>query len=349
MSCHPRTIARSPRAGFTLIEVAVAMVIVTVILLATTMSLQKEAEQVTDLQRLTYAERQIQDFYSRVEERLDFAQGIDATTTLSTSLSAGATGTMLLEDAFGFPFEGTVVVEPGGASAERVTFATLDAPNDALDGLTRAVRSTAASSHPGGSIVAWEGVCSPVENQTAPPAGTFDGLTDDLRGNLFFRGDGMGFAYRRPVDPANNGVFIDAGGVRWGAQVGSTNTLDGCAALVFQPTATFTEADRAFDINRDGDLDDVFDLGRIVDLSWDATDVSNGTHDVTLLSAMVLQEQNAYASDLDSDGFADPIFFWNPDSGRLRIRLFVLMGDVRGREVVKRFENVLYLRNGAAE
>ena len=43
------------------------------------------------------------------------------------------------------------------------------------------------------------------------------------------------------------------------------------------------------------------------------------------------------------------MFLWTPASGRLRIRMFALLGDVNDREIVKRFETVLYLRNGAAE
>jgi hypothetical protein len=52
---------------------------------------------------------------------------------------------------------------------------------------------------------------------------------------------------------------------------------------------------------------------------------------------------------LDDDGFEDPVFLWTPLSGRLRIRLFALVGTVNQGEVIKRYETVFHLRNGAAQ
>ena len=52
---------------------------------------------------------------------------------------------------------------------------------------------------------------------------------------------------------------------------------------------------------------------------------------------------------MDGDGLQDPMFLWTPESGRLRVRLFALVGDVGGRDVIRRFETVLYLRNGSAD
>lgn len=343
------TTQRAARLGFTLIEVTIALAVVTVILLATTAALQKEAENVTDLQRISYAERLVQDMFTKIEQRLDFAQGMDPRASLASSMSGGTTSGLDLDDAFGFPDQGTVVIDPGGANEERVRYTDLDPTIHALETLTRGERGTSAASHSAGAIVLWEGACAPIENQVSPAAGTFDGLTDDLRGNLYVRGDGVGFSYRRPVDPTGSGSFIDATGIKWGAQVGSTNTLDGCAALYYRPVAEIREADRAFDINQDGDQTDVFDLGTISDRAWDAVNNTITASEVDLVSPIILQERDAWGSDLDGDGFQDPMFLWTPDSGRLRMRLFVLMGDVQGREVVKRFETVLYLRNGAAE
>lgn len=343
---HPAGPPRA-RGGFTLIEVMIALSVVTVILLATTAALQKEAQNVSDMQRLSYSERLVQDLFTKMEQRLDFSQGIQPVTTLTASLGAGASASMALGEEFGLPFNGVLVIEPGTSDEERVGYGTLDPATSSVAGLERGSRGTSNTNHPTGSVVLWDGCCFPVEDQVAPAAGTFDGRTDDLRGPVFFRGDGVGFSYRKPVDPAGTGTFIGPTGIRWGATVEGRDTEDGCAALVFRPVATITEADRNFDINQDGDLLDTFDLGRISDLSWNAIDPALGSSTIDLVAPIILQEQDAYGADLDGDGFDDPMFLWSPDSGRLRVRIFALLGDVRGREIVRRFETVIYLRNGS--
>ena len=336
-------------AGFTLVEMMIALTIVSIIMLATMASLQREATSIGELQRLSYSERLIQDLFTKIEQRLDFGQGLNPTTTLALGLSAGGTSGMTLQDPLGFPFEGTIIVEPGTGSEERIEFGGLAPSVSELTTLVRGAGGTTPSSHPSNSLVLWEGVAYPIEDQLGPAVGTFDGQTGDIRGPLFYRGDGVGFTYRRPVDPAGTGTFIDAGGIRWGATVGGADSVDGCACLVFSPIAVVTEAQRNFDINSDGDMDDTFELGGVTDLAWNASDPSLGTSRLELVSPILLQEQDNYGGDLDGDGLDDPMFLWSPDSGRLRIRMFALLGDVNSREIVKRFETVLYLRNGAAD
>ena len=43
------------------------------------------------------------------------------------------------------------------------------------------------------------------------------------------------------------------------------------------------------------------------------------------------------------------MFLWTSLSGRLRIRIFAIVGAINETEVVKRYETVLHLRNGAEE
>ena len=346
MRCTHQT-SPKPSCGFTLVEMMIALTIVSIIMLATMASLQREATSIGELQRLSYSERAVQDLFTKVEQRLDFSQGMDPVTVLASGMGSGGSG-MTLQETLGFPFEGIVIVEPGTFSEERVEYGGLAPSTSELTTLVRGVADTTASSHPAGSLVFWEGIAFPAEDQIAPPAGTFDGQTDDMRGPLFFRGDGVGFSYRRPVDPAGTGTFIESTGIRWGAGVRGVDSVDGCAALVYFPVAVVTETQRNFDINADGDMDDTFELGGIVDLGWDAVDPSRGTSSLELVSPILLQELNNRGGDMDGDGFDDPMFLWSPESGRLRIRLFALLGDVNQREVVKRFETVLYLRNGSS-
>ena len=67
----PTTLRVAARAGFTLIEMMISLTIVTIILLATAASLQREAESVADLQRITYSERLMQEMFSKVEQRVE--------------------------------------------------------------------------------------------------------------------------------------------------------------------------------------------------------------------------------------------------------------------------------------
>lgn len=349
-STEPQRSARSTiRRGFTLVELLIALTIVTIILAATSVTLQREAENVSNMQQLTNSERAVQTVLSKIEDRLDFGQGIDPVTSVVGGISSVDTGSLALAETLGFPFEGTLLVDPGGIGEERIEYADLVPGASEVRNLTRGVKGTSAAAHAGGTLALWEGAAFPIEDQVGPGADEFDGRTDDLRGPLFYRGDGIGFAYRRPVDPAGTGSYMDGGGIRWGATITGTDSEDACAAIAFRPVARISEAVRGWDLNNDGDLVDTFDLGRICDLGWDAVDPTRGTSSLDLVSAIFLQEVDNYGGDLDGDGFDDPMFLWTAASGRLRIRLFALLGDVGGRDVVRRFETVLYLRNGAAE
>lgn len=343
------TLRASRNGGFTIIEMVVALAIMSVILVATSATLQREARSIGEMQQLSYSERTVQSLFAKIEQRLDFGQGLDPVTTVANDVGVAETFSVTLQEEFGFPFEGTMILAPGTANEERVEYTGLNAGANELRSLERGAQGTNASSHSSGTTVLWQGYAYAIEEQVAPPAGTFDGQSDDLRGTVFFRGDGTGFPYRRPVDPNGTGTFITEDGVRWGATIGGRDSEDGCAALVFRPVAQISEADRGWDLNADGDLVDVFDLGRIADMGWDATDTANGTSSLDLVAPIFLQEVDNYGGDLDGDGFDDPIFLWNANSGRLRIRLFALLGDISGRDIVRRFETVLYMRNGAAE
>lgn len=336
-------------AGFTLIEMMISLTVVSIILIATAASLQREAESVADLQRITYSERLIQELFTKIEQRLEFGQGFVPATTLQNALGAGTTAAADLADVAGFPNTGMLVIDPGTAVEERIAYSDVDIAGNAIETLVRAQRGTTGNGHTATSVVLWEGLARPIDDQAAPPATAFDGVTDDLRGNLFYRGDGVGFSYQQPVDPARTGSFVEAGEVRWGARVGGGDVTSGAAAIVYSPVAQVTEANLDFDVNRDGDQLDTFDIGRIVEVAWNGTDTALGASRTNLISPIILQEVDNYGSDLDGDGLQDPMFLWTPESGRLRIRMFALIGDLSGYELIRRFETILHLRNGSTE
>ena len=325
------------------------MAILSALMVFMTVHMQREARGMRELQALSYQERVVSDLMMKIEAQLDFAQGEVPTATLASSLPSGESFVVDVDSSGSFPDQGLLLLNAGNASEERIRYDDLDPDAGAFLTLERGAQGGAARSHAAGTQVLWAGTAAVLEEQAAPPANTFDGQSRELLADLFYRGDGSGLSYRVPVDPTGGTNYLTPTGVRWGAQVGARPTEDGRACIYFEPVAVIQELDRNVDFNRDGDLADTFDLGRIRQRAWDAVDGANASSDIPLCPPMILQERDAWGSDLDNDGFEDPMFLWTPRSGRLRIRLFALVGTINEAEVVKRYETVLHLRNGAAQ
>ncbi|MEM7518667.1 MAG: hypothetical protein AAF368_17310, partial [Planctomycetota bacterium] len=142
--------------------------------------------------------------------------------------------------------------------------------------------------------------------------------------------------------------FLDGINLRWGATVNGASTLDGYHSVQFIPSLQISEAASGDDINRDGDRLDVFDVGQLRRFTWDASDPDVAREDLGLGPNTILQESGAWGSDLDGDGFEDPMFFWDEDSRRLQIRLFVLGRTRADTPIVRRVESTVFLRNGVS-
>ncbi len=340
---------RPARRGFTLVELAIAMVLISLIMAFMTVQLQREARGLAELQAVSHHERVVNDLLTKIETQLDFSQGVVPSVALASALPSGENFVVDVDATAGFPDVGMLLIDAGTGSEERILYSEFDPAASAFLQLERGAQGGSPRSHASGATVLWAPAAVVIDEQIAPPASAFDGQSRELLADLFYRGDGTGFSYRVPVDPTGGTNYLTPTGVRWGATVGARPTEDGRACIYFQPVAEITEAERNFDFNGDGDLQDTFDLGRIQQRSWDAVDGNATASDVPLCPPIVLQERNNWGSDLDNDGFEDPMFLWTPMSGRLRIRLFVLIGSVNRAQVVKRFETVLHLRNGAAE
>ncbi|HPF13265.1 MAG: prepilin-type N-terminal cleavage/methylation domain-containing protein [Planctomycetes bacterium] len=337
---------RRSASGFTLVEVIIASSILAILMASMMVGMQSESKHLGEQVTTTHRERAAQVLLHRMEQELTFAAGAATSAWLGSGVSGGS-GTLTVDTSVGFPPSGTLLLEPGSASEERVDYTGLDRTSQRFEGLDHGVQCTDPRSHAAGTRVYWASTAAAIENQVAPAASAWDGRANGPFGPIFYRGDGTGFSFRVPTDPAGNHQYFAGNDIRWGAKIGSGPSANGWSCLQFVAQRQITEAQAAVDLNADGDLDDTFDLGQIRLRSWDAFQNGEAETTVSLCPPIVLQEVCNYGGDLDNDGFEDPLFLWDPADGSLHIELFVLTGMHNQRAQTSRLASTLYLRNGA--
>ena len=338
---------RTTRSGLTLLEVTIALVFLTTLMLFATVNLHREASALGAMARMSHIHGRAEIVVDQIRTELEYAQGLEPQGFIGTAVLAGTTDRLEVDTTRGFPNSGYLLLEPGTAGEERIAYTGLAAAPDAFVQLQRGLLCTVADNHAAGVLVRWGGMAIAIEDQTAPPVAFFDGIASETIGQVFFRGDGTGFSYQIPVDIAGDGSYFDANGeIQWGAVVNGVVTLDGTSCFYFEPAVVVTEVGRGGDLNRDGDRNDTFDLGRIRMRTWFVTNPDTLYSDVALGPPIVLQEQCNWGGDLDADGFEDPIFLWDGESGRLRLRLFILAEAADQMPHLRIVEAILFLRNG---
>jgi hypothetical protein len=334
--------APSPRRGFTVVEMTIALTGLAVLLLLATAGLKVETGLLRGMASTSVTEVRVQDALQRLEKELAFARGERPIAILASGLGGGGS-TATVASTARFPDEGWLLLSRGTAAEERVFYATSDAST--FVGLDRGQQCTDGVAHAAGSEVLWSGLAEPVANQTNPPASQFDGRALGFGGATFFRGDGTGFSYCVPTDPAGGTNYFDGEQITWGATVNGTPTLSGRSAIYFAPLETLTEANANADLNRDGDRLDTFDVGQLRRRSWDESNPDQEVPFVALCPTMLLQERCNWGGDLDGDGFDDPLFLWNETTRQLDVRLFVMVRGDGGTVRVRRARTTIFLRN----
>lgn len=335
----------------TLIEITVVLCILSIIMCSMLVSTHQEAKRFGEMASMTDNERTGREMTGRIESMLDFAIGASPQAFLVANLAANdAGGSALVDTTLGFPPQGVLLLEPGTAWEERLEYNGLDVAGQRFLGLGPAAQCTAAAAHVNGQPVHWAGMAVAIDNQDAPPADQWEGRAESDTGPVFFRGDGTAFSFRLPTDPTGENEFFDAdGNITWGATVGDTATLEGWAAIRFDARDEVREADVEQDLNADGDRVDIFDLGRIEVVTWNAFAGGMVPSEIGLCPPIVMQERCNWGGDLDGDGFEDPLFLWIPSEGRLELRAFLAIGAINRQQVVRHVDSTIHLKNGAMQ
>ena len=331
----------------TLIEVILGLSVMAFVMGVATLYLHRQASTLTRVTRDSNLMQRAEIMLDEIASDLRYARGDVPQAWLTSDLGSADVVALELDSTAPFPDSGTLLLQPGTAQVERLSYAALDPGALRLSTLTRGAQCTTGNPHPSGTAVLWAPAATAIDDQVAPDPSFFEGISRELTGDVFFRGDGTGFAYRVPIDPTGGNDYLDASGeIQWGVSVDGAPTLDGRACFVFEPVATIQEAARGADLNGDGDQNDTFDLGQVRKRVWDAAVGGASGIEVSLCPPMVLQETCNWGGDLDDDGFAAPIFLWEPETARLRIRLFLLDAGRDGVPRVRVSEVSHFLRNG---
>ncbi len=334
------------RSGYSLIEIMVAVALFAVVLLTSTALVESGRKFSASTVEITAVEDLAQRMLFRLENELANATGDEPESTVQVDLGPNDVAQLQVLSTAGFPPQGILLMQRGTAWEERIAYSGLLADQSTFTGLVRGSQCSAPVPHLDGANLQWAGLAMPLETQVAPPASEYDGIALEDGTEVYFRGDGTGFSYRVPVDPAGNGYFLNGDDLNWGAElIGAGATLDGHMALYFEPKTTFNEADDGQDVNGDGDSVDVFDLGQIRRITWDKTNPGGVINDVGMGPSSVLQERCNWGGDLDNDQYSDPIFLWDPETNILHVRLFILGVANKEIPIVRKVESVMFLRN----
>ena len=340
-----RVRAAHARSGMTIIEMSSAAGILAIVLLGSLAMARRDNDLANTTLGISVSEMKAQQMIRKLESELAEARGVRPVTTLTNALGASGTASMEVASTRGFPPFGTLLVNRGTGTEERLDYAGLAADGLSFETLLRGQQCTDPFTHADGAEVLWGGLAEPLALQVNPPAAQWDGIAGEPVGNRFFRGDGTGFCYQIPTDPTGNGNFINGATLRWGATVADVPLADGFHAIVFVPAFAFSEADTGDDINKDGDRLDTFDVGQLRRLGWDATNPGGAVDDLGLGPRNILQERCNWGGDLDGDGLDDPMFLWDETTRRLHVRLFVIGRTRADSPIVRRVESMVFLRN----
>jgi len=292
-----------------------------------------------------HVELMAQELLYKLRHELTNAQGANPEAIITATLDDQTETSLRVDSTLGFPNAGTLILDRGLQSEERLQYNSLEDTEEYFNVLERGLQCTTASDHNEGTELIWAGLAEPIAQQSSPETELYDGIANGVLGPVYFRGDGTGFSYRKPVDPMGGKDYLSGDKLKWGSEVGGTPLLNGRSCLTYKVKREFSEITTRVDINKDGDKLDVFDIGTIVLQRWVAGDSSVETDEYGMGPAAVLQERCNYGGDLDDDGFDDPLFLWDKETRQLQIKLYVIGGIANNNPIVRQVQTSIFLRN----
>ncbi len=320
---------RAGERGISLVEISIAAALLTIVLFVVTSNSITSVRALQGMANVAAKNARVGDVLHGIEKLARGALGHRPSAWLTDDI--GSTSVEIPSDSVrGFPPRGLLRLNSGTAGAEYVGYGRSINTTGYIvfDGLERGFRNDGnGRGHASGGTIRWGAFGEVLQGTPAP--GTFDGTTESLSGTVFFRGEATGFVYQRS--------FVSGGSRVRGATVGGTNYTDGWYALYFEPVSVLEEAQRG-DLNRDGDVDDTFDLGRLRRMAW--APIGGGTpivDDIAASPTAIVQERGAWGTaDLDGDGVSDPMFLWHERAAKLQIQLMLWVGrDGRANQFTK--------------
>jgi hypothetical protein len=191
-------------------------------------------------------------------------------------------------------------------------------------------------------------LAEPLEEQPPADPAAADGIALEDSGPIYYRGTGTGFSYRVPVDPDGKSKFLIEDEITWGGTVRAPDldeAVDGWSAIYFEPRLLLRrghaqgrrEQRRRHErrVRRRPAQEGRLERGA----------ARQKPFSVALGPMNVLQERCHPGSDLDHDGFEDPMFLWDSKFNALHVRLFLIGLSDAEAPVTRKVESVMYLRN----
>lgn len=320
---------RSDERGISLVELSIAAAVVTIVLFLITSNSMSGVGALRKMARVTANSTRAGEIVHSIEKRVRGAQGFVPAAWIVANIGASAGVDIQVDTVRGFPDVGLLVAEPGTSNVEFIRYNEASStPTLSRFGATeRGQRGNPPSAHAAGAALRWAAAGEVLTGTPAP--GTFDGQSTSSAGTVHFRGEATGFVFQRSLVVGSTREL--------GAIVRGTPTPGAWNALYFAPVSTLRESERGYDLNRDGDRDDTFDLGHLRLRSWTPIGMTTQVDDLPVSPTAIVQEANAWGrADLDGDGMADPMFLWHGTSSKLQIQLVIWTGhDARHNQFLK--------------
>lgn len=339
----------SSRRGLTILELCFSFGVLATVLAAVINVATHDQRVATATMGIGLSEMRAQQMLRKVETELANARGEVPIASLTEDLSVNGDELVEVDSTLGFPPSGILLFQRGTNLEERVEYSGLSADQTSFLDLSRGVQCTEPAPHPAGTgdTVMWGGLAESIELQNNPPPSAYDGESLVPAGSLFFRGDGTGFSYRVPIDPsgANPPNYLATGELIWGHEINGNPSTEDWACLYFAPRRVIDEAEVNVDLNGDGDQLDVFDLGQIRRRIWNTDNPAIPPADLGLGPTNILQERCNWGTDINNDGFDDPIFLWDASTRQLHVQLLILGYSATDRPITRRVTSVVYMRN----